>query len=141
MSKADEADDLYADLYGEEPEPTVSAPAPKVEASATTEPVAAVPATSTSASMTTTPAAPAAPLASATAPKPAEMGASFIPGQLAAPPVDSAEARTAAAARGEHVAPQDLPDEGYVFNKPVGECTPDMCLYNGSYVPLVHVCT
>ncbi|KAL4401702.1 translation regulator [Malassezia pachydermatis] len=65
--------------------------------------------------MTTTPAAPAAPLASATAPKPAEMGASFIPGQLAAPPVDSAEARTAAAARGEHVAPQDLPDEGKMF--------------------------
>jgi len=92
MSKADEADDLYADLYGEEAEPAVAAPAvaPKVEQ--------APAATS------------AAPVAAA---KPAEVPATtFIPDQPAPPPLDSAEARQAAAARGEHIAPQDLPDEG-----------------------------
>lgn len=95
MSKADEADDLYADLYGEEAEPAVAAPvaAPKAEPA----PAAAV--------------TPAAPVAAA---KPAAEvpSATFIPGQPAPPPLDSAEARQAAAARGEHIAPQDLPDEG-----------------------------
>lgn len=99
MSKADEADDLYADLYGEEAEPAVAAPAaaPKVESAA---PAAA--ATS------------AAPVAAAAATQPvAEVPpTTFIPGQPAPPPQDSAEARQAAAARGEHIAPQDLPDEG-----------------------------
>ena len=87
-----EADDLYADLYGEEAEPSVSAPpAPKPEAAA---PAAATPAPSTS-----------GPAETSSAP-------SFIPGRPAPPPLDSAEARSAAAARGEHIAPQDLPDEG-----------------------------
>ena len=91
MSK-EEADDLYADLYGEEAEPTVSAP--KVEPAPAAAPSAAAPA----------PAPAAAPMADA--------AASFIPGRPAPPPIDSAEARSAAAARGEHIAPQDLPDEG-----------------------------
>ena len=86
-----EADDLYADLYGEEAEPSVSAPpAPKPEAAA---PAAATPAPSTSVPETSS-------------------APSFIPGRPAPPPLDSAEARSAAAARGEHIAPQDLPDEG-----------------------------
>ena len=93
MSKADEADDLYADLYGEEAEAT---PAP-VQQPATTAPAPA----------------PSAP-APASAPAPS---GSFIPGSNAAAPhspqhTESAEERTAAAARGEHIAPQDLPDEG-----------------------------
>ncbi|WFC97888.1 hypothetical protein MYAM1_000610 [Malassezia yamatoensis] len=100
MSKADEADDLYADLYGEEAgaastptqapsaDSTVAAPAPSVPAPA---------------------AAPAAPASG-----------SFIPGSSTTAPlspehVESAEDRTAAAARGEHIAPQDLPDEGKMF--------------------------
>ena len=92
MSKADEADDLYADLYGEEADTT-----PKPEA----QPAAA-------------PAVPAqAPVSAPAAPA----SGSFIPGVAATPSVapplmESAEERTAAAARGEHVAPQDLPDEG-----------------------------
>lgn len=96
-----EADDLYADLYGEDAEPSVSAtPAPKPEAA----PAAAPPAASTSGPAATPAAAGAVPETSSTP--------SFIPGRPAPPPLDSAEARSAAAARGEHIAPQDLPDEG-----------------------------
>lgn len=98
MSK-EEADDLYADLYGEGAEPTVSAP--KVEPAPAAAPSAAAP----------VPGAAAAAPAPAAAPM-ADAGASFIPGRPAPPPIDSAEARSAAAARGEHIAPQDLPDEG-----------------------------
>lgn len=97
-----EADDLYADLYGEEAEPSVSAPpAPKPEAAAL---AAATPAPSTSVPAATPAAAGAVPETSS--------APSFIPGRPAPPPLDSAEARSAAAARGEHIAPQDLPDEG-----------------------------
>ena len=98
MSK-EEADDLYADLYGEEAEPTVSAP--KVAPGRAAAPSAAAP----------VPGAAAAAPAPAAAPM-ADAAASFIPGRPAPPPIDSAEARSAAAARGEHIAPQDLPDEG-----------------------------
>lgn len=91
MSKADEADDLYADLYGEEAD-TSSKPPAQPDTAAAPAPAPAP--------------APAAPASG-----------SFIPGAPSAPPVatpfmESAEERSAAAARGEHVAPQDLPDEG-----------------------------
>ncbi|PKI83232.1 hypothetical protein MVES1_003221 [Malassezia vespertilionis] len=104
MSKPDEADDLYADLYGEEAQTTV-VPAPAAQPETVSDPRAQ-------------PARQAAgPEADSAA------GGSFIPGMpSAAPPssdtsllLDNADARSAAAARGEHVAPQDLPDEGKMF--------------------------
>lgn len=105
MSKADDADDLYADLYGNDAEPSsnVAAEPAKNEAPAPVDPRAAAAA----------PAAMAAPAAAPVAAAPGG-GASFIPAAPHAPAEPTAELRTAAAARGEHVAPQDLPDEGYV---------------------------
>lgn len=127
-----EADDLYADLYGEDAEPSVNAApsAPKTDAvSAGGQPGGSTGAGAAtgavSASASAVPAAAGAPAAGVTAAAsmpslgmpaagstPDSGMTSFIPGRPAPPPQDSAEARSAAAARGEHIAPQDLPDEG-----------------------------
>ena len=93
---SNEADDLYADLYGDDAAPAAPAPAPAPATAAPADPRVAAGA------------APAAPAAAA----PAQP--SFIPSIPGAAGVSPAEARSLAAVRGEHIAPQDLPDEGYV---------------------------
>ncbi|WFD35505.1 hypothetical protein MCUN1_002363 [Malassezia cuniculi] len=91
---SNEADDLYADLYGDDAAPVApaAAPAPAATADPRAAPAAA-------------PAAPSAPPAQS----------SFIPSMPGAASVSPAEARALAAVRGEHIAPQDLPDEGKMF--------------------------